>query len=67
MFQVPPESIERASGLLFFDKMSRSNLVEINGLKTTYVWTYFLNKQEHCFTMGIILSGMRIILVSYCC
>ncbi|XP_054267602.1 endonuclease G, mitochondrial-like isoform X1 [Macrosteles quadrilineatus] len=37
VFMVPPESIERASGLLFFDRMSRSNLVQINGMKTTYV------------------------------
>ncbi|XP_046672584.1 endonuclease G, mitochondrial-like isoform X3 [Homalodisca vitripennis] len=37
VFLVPPESIERASGLLFFDRMSRSNLVQINGRKTTYV------------------------------
>lgn len=36
-FMVPPESIERAAGLLFFDKMSRSNLVQINGRKTTYI------------------------------
>ncbi|KAK0179682.1 hypothetical protein PV327_005413 [Microctonus hyperodae] len=32
-FQVPPESIERAAGLLFFDKLSRSRLIKINGKK----------------------------------
>ncbi|KAK0172674.1 hypothetical protein PV328_005964 [Microctonus aethiopoides] len=32
-FQVPPESIERAAGLLFFDKLSRSRLTKINGKK----------------------------------
>uniref|UniRef100_A0A1B6E2D5 Endonuclease n=1 Tax=Clastoptera arizonana TaxID=38151 RepID=A0A1B6E2D5_9HEMI len=37
VFMVPPETVERASGLLFFDKLSRSNLVQINGKKTTYV------------------------------
>ncbi|XP_059486269.1 endonuclease G, mitochondrial isoform X1 [Neocloeon triangulifer] len=31
VFQVPPESIERAAGLLFFDKISRSKLNKING------------------------------------
>nr|AKB95591.1 DNA/RNA non-specific endonuclease [Laodelphax striatellus] len=36
-FQVPPDSIERASGLLFFDKMNRNNLVQINGKKTTFI------------------------------
>ncbi|XP_031834313.1 endonuclease G, mitochondrial [Nomia melanderi] len=30
-FQVPPESIERAAGLLFFDKISRDKLCKING------------------------------------
>ncbi|KAG7209321.1 hypothetical protein KM043_015432 [Ampulex compressa] len=30
-FQVPPESVERAAGLLFFDKMSRDKLRKING------------------------------------
>ncbi|XP_058818528.1 endonuclease G, mitochondrial isoform X2 [Topomyia yanbarensis] len=33
MFQVPPETIERAAGLLFFDKISRSQLFKINGKK----------------------------------
>lgn len=33
LFQVPPESIERAAGLLFFDRLSRKNLVRINGKK----------------------------------
>lgn len=33
VFQVPPESIERAAGLLFFDRLSRSQLVKINGKK----------------------------------
>ncbi|XP_075214151.1 endonuclease G, mitochondrial [Lycorma delicatula] len=36
-FQVPPDTVERASGLLFFDRMNRSKLVQINGRKTTYV------------------------------
>ncbi|KAL7286042.1 hypothetical protein TKK_0019651 [Trichogramma kaykai] len=30
-FMVPPESVERAAGLLFFDKLSRSKLNKING------------------------------------
>lgn len=30
-FQVPPESIERAAGLLFFDRLSREKLHKING------------------------------------
>ncbi|KAI4481375.1 hypothetical protein M0804_009495 [Polistes exclamans] len=30
-FQVPPETIERAAGLLFFDKLSREKLTKING------------------------------------
>ncbi|XP_062547545.1 endonuclease G, mitochondrial isoform X3 [Armigeres subalbatus] len=30
MFQVPPETIERAAGLLFFDKIARSQLSRIN-------------------------------------
>ncbi|XP_012537296.2 endonuclease G, mitochondrial [Monomorium pharaonis] len=30
-FQVPPESIERAAGLLFFDKISRNKLSKVNG------------------------------------
>lgn len=33
LFQVPPESIERAAGLLFFDKISRKQLRQINGKK----------------------------------
>lgn len=33
VFQVPPESIERASGLLFFDRISRKQLSMINGKK----------------------------------
>ncbi|KAL3280162.1 hypothetical protein HHI36_017662 [Cryptolaemus montrouzieri] len=32
-FRVPPESIERAAGLLFFDNLSRSKLCKINGKK----------------------------------
>lgn len=31
IFQVPPESIERAAGLLFFDKVNKKQLVKING------------------------------------
>lgn len=30
-FQVPPESIERAAGLLFFDRVSKSRIKKING------------------------------------
>ncbi|XP_078036278.1 endonuclease G, mitochondrial [Augochlora pura] len=30
-FRVPPESVERAAGLLFFDKISRDKLSKING------------------------------------
>lgn len=33
-FQVPPESIERAAGLLFFDKISRNKLNKVNGKNT---------------------------------
>ncbi|XP_076232410.1 endonuclease G, mitochondrial [Calliopsis andreniformis] len=33
-FLVPPESVERAAGLLFFDKISRDKLSKINGKKT---------------------------------
>lgn len=29
--QVPPETIERAAGLLFFDKITRKSLNKING------------------------------------
>ncbi|CAH2057151.1 unnamed protein product, partial [Iphiclides podalirius] len=32
-FMVPPETIERAAGLLFFDKIHRSKLHKINGRK----------------------------------
>ncbi|XP_011554748.3 endonuclease G, mitochondrial [Plutella xylostella] len=32
-FMVPPESIEKAAGLLFFDKLNRSKLTSINGKK----------------------------------
>ncbi|GJQ77067.1 hypothetical protein Trydic_g23638 [Trypoxylus dichotomus] len=32
-FQVPPESIERAAGLLFFDNVARSKIKTINGKK----------------------------------
>ncbi|RZB40633.1 endonuclease G, mitochondrial [Asbolus verrucosus] len=32
-FQVPPESIEKAAGLLFFDNISRSKISKINGKK----------------------------------
>ncbi|GAB0094883.1 Endonuclease [Sergentomyia squamirostris] len=31
MFQVPPETIERAAGLLFFSQINRRHLVSING------------------------------------
>ncbi|XP_014482764.1 PREDICTED: endonuclease G, mitochondrial isoform X2 [Dinoponera quadriceps] len=33
-FQVPPETIERAAGLLFFDKISRDKLSKVNGKNT---------------------------------
>lgn len=33
VFQVPPESIERASGHLFFDRINRSLLTKVNGKK----------------------------------
>ncbi|XP_063234745.1 endonuclease G, mitochondrial isoform X1 [Bacillus rossius redtenbacheri] len=33
VFQVPPESIERAAGLLFFDRVSRDKLSAVNGKK----------------------------------
>lgn len=33
MFQVPPETIERAAGLLFFDKIARNKLSKVNGKK----------------------------------
>ncbi|XP_049880176.1 endonuclease G, mitochondrial [Pectinophora gossypiella] len=32
-FMVPPETIERAAGLLFFDKLQRNKLTRINGRK----------------------------------
>lgn len=32
-FQVPPESVERSAGLLFFDKIARKQLSKINGKK----------------------------------
>ncbi|CAG9859193.1 unnamed protein product [Phyllotreta striolata] len=32
-FQVPPDSVERAAGLLFFDNLSRSKISKINGKK----------------------------------
>lgn len=36
-FQVPPESIERAAGLLFFDKLSRNHLISVNGKSLEWV------------------------------
>ncbi|ALC42588.1 EndoG [Drosophila busckii] len=33
VFQVPPESVERAAGLLFFDQINRKQLATINGKK----------------------------------
>ncbi|KAL6258872.1 hypothetical protein P5V15_010817 [Pogonomyrmex californicus] len=36
-FQVPPESIERAAGLLFFDKITRNKLNKINGKSTSWI------------------------------
>lgn len=32
-FQMPPDAIERAAGLLFFDKLSRNRIKKINGTK----------------------------------
>ena len=37
-FRVPPESVERAAGLLFFDRLSRDKLAKINGQKTGGGW-----------------------------
>ena len=37
-FRVPPESVERAAGLLFFDRVSREKLAKINGQKTGKGW-----------------------------
>ncbi|XP_014214700.1 endonuclease G, mitochondrial [Copidosoma floridanum] len=34
-FRVPPESVERAAGLLFFDKVARNKLHKINGKKVS--------------------------------
>lgn len=36
VFQVPPETVERAAGLLFFDKLSLDKLKTING--KSQVW-----------------------------
>ncbi|EDW62112.1 endonuclease G, mitochondrial isoform X1 [Drosophila virilis] len=33
VFQVPPETVERAAGLLFFDQLNRKQLASINGKK----------------------------------
>ncbi|XP_067632025.1 endonuclease G, mitochondrial [Eurosta solidaginis] len=33
LFQVPPETVERAAGLLFFDQINRKQLKSINGKK----------------------------------
>ncbi|XP_062129561.1 endonuclease G, mitochondrial [Drosophila sulfurigaster albostrigata] len=33
VFQVPPETVERAAGLLFFDQLNRKQLATINGKK----------------------------------
>ncbi|XP_021932348.1 endonuclease G, mitochondrial-like [Zootermopsis nevadensis] len=37
VFQVPPESIERSAGLLFFDQLSKDKIRKINGRKSTMV------------------------------
>ena len=37
-FRVPPESVERAAGLLFFDRLNRDKLVKINGQKIANSW-----------------------------
>jgi endonuclease G len=36
-FQVPVDSIERAAGLLFFDRLSRDKVARINGKKTSWI------------------------------
>ncbi|XP_037091988.1 LOW QUALITY PROTEIN: endonuclease G, mitochondrial-like [Pollicipes pollicipes] len=36
-YLVPPDVIERAAGLLFFDRMDRSRLMRVNGRKTTWL------------------------------
>eukprot|EP00095_Tigriopus_kingsejongensis_P002103 maker-scaffold244_size240795-snap-gene-1.43 protein:Tk02103 transcript:maker-scaffold244_size240795-snap-gene-1.43-mRNA-1 annotation:"hypothetical protein AaeL_AAEL002064" len=36
-FQVPPDSVERAAGLLFFDKIARSKLKKINGKSSAWL------------------------------
>jgi len=36
-FQVPPETVERAAGLLFFDRVSRDKLKTINGKSQVWV------------------------------
>ena len=33
-FRVPPDAVERAAGLLLFDKVARNKLCRINGQKT---------------------------------
>lgn len=37
-FRVPPDSVERAAGLLFFDRLSREKLSRVNGQKTGKSW-----------------------------
>jgi len=37
-FRVPPDSVERAAGLLFFDRLSKERLSRINGQKTGNGW-----------------------------
>jgi len=37
-FRVPPDSVERAAGLLFFDKLDKQKLSRINGQKTGNGW-----------------------------
>lgn len=37
VFQVPPETVERAAGLLFFDKVSIDKLKTINGKSQTWL------------------------------
>ena len=33
-FRVPPDSVERAAGLLFFDRLDRGSLTRVNGVET---------------------------------
>lgn len=69
-FQVPPDSIERHAGLLFFDRISKSNLVSVNGRKTSYVWNIGSNiekdlQQGHFFIWKTIKISVFVIFYCY--